>query len=141
VPTGTFDIASYTVAARQFGATSEGSSRRITLAGTVLTHGIQHDASIYFREAGIENLGVVSNVDQPNFEGHHITAIIRMEDFEDWYDLLRSESPLRLLYSYEGRDFDPERPRRRLEVIQLFTGLPELPGEGPAEALLIPSPT
>jgi len=98
-----------------------------------LAHGIRYRASIYFFEAGSATLGVVTNVDQPNFLGVSAYAYCRKPDFAEWYDILRNESPLKCTFAYAGPDYDPNQPRRELWWIQLYTGQQEPPGEGPEE--------
>jgi hypothetical protein len=57
----------------------------------------------------------------------------RLRDFAEWYDILRNEKPLKCAFAYSGPDYDPNQPSRQLYWIQLYTGQPEPPGEGPEE--------
>lgn len=141
MPVRNFDVETYTVLTTQSGATPSGAWRLLTLTSTALAHGIRTRASVFFFESGPSTLGVVSNVDQPNFNGQNIAAYCRKADFADWYDLLRNEQPLKLTYAYAGAEFDPNQPNRELWWLQLHTGQQEPPGEGPEEmhALLFPA--
>jgi hypothetical protein len=131
MPESTFDVESYTVLTSH----SQGgvSFRNVGLSSTALAHGIRIRASVYFLENKPATLGVVYNVDQPNFNGHSVYAYCWKPDYDDFYDLVRSESPLRFRYAYEGAAFDPGKPTRELYFVQLFTGMPEPPGEGPED--------
>jgi hypothetical protein len=133
MPTLTFDVESYSVITTQTGTGTGGAWRMLSLTSAALAHGIRNRASVYFFEAGSTTLGVVTNVDQPNFQGLSVYAYCRKADYHDWYDLLRNEAPLKFSAGYEGPDFDPSKPSRPLYWVQLYTGQPEPPGEG-AEA-------
>ncbi|MFC7738281.1 hypothetical protein ACFQX4_21210 [Roseomonas sp. GCM10028921] len=89
--------------------------------------------TIYFSGGTVFPGGIVNNVDQPNYEGHTVTAWWGLSDFATWYDILRNEQPLKFRYSFEGSDFDPKQPQRLLQEMELFTGSPEPPGEGPED--------
>jgi hypothetical protein len=142
MPLATFDVESYTVGTTQAGPNASGASRFIRLASTELFHGIRSHASVYFVVGDLTVLGSVVNVDQPNYNGVTVYAWCKKADFAEWYDLLRNEAPLKFQYLYDGPDFDPSKPGRVLRSIQLFTGFPEPPGEGPEEMLanLFPAP-
>jgi hypothetical protein len=133
VPVVTFDVESYTVLATQSGNTTSGAWRHIGLRSPDLSHGIRHRASIFFFESGSGTLGVVTNVDQPNFDGLTAYAYFRKPDFAEWYDILRNERPLKCTFAYAGPENDPNQPRRELSWIQLYTGQQEPPGEGPED--------
>jgi hypothetical protein len=133
MPSGMFDIESYTLLTTQNGVSSSGAFRLVGLTGPALAHGIRTYASIYFFENPGSVLGIVNNVDQPNFNGRRAFAYLRKADFADWYDILRNEKPLKCYYSYAGADFDPNESVRSLLSISLSTGEPEPPGEGPEE--------
>lgn len=133
MPSTTFDVESYTVLTTQMGITSSGAWRNLYLTSTALAHGIRTRASVYFFENQPGTLGVVTNVDQPNYNGQTAYAYCRKGDFADWYDLLRNEQPLKCTYGYAGPDFDPSQPARNLYSIQLYTGSQEPPGEGPED--------
>lgn len=133
MPVVTFDIESYTVLTTQSGNTSSGSWRNIGLTSPDLSHGIRNRAILFFFESGSTTLGVVTNVDQPNFNGLNAYAYCRKPDFAEWYDILRNEQPLKCTFAYAGPANDPNQPTRELWWIQLFTGQPEPPGEGPEE--------
>lgn len=128
-----FDVESYTVAAIQRGLEPSGAYRKVTLTSPALAHGIRNRASIYFFHTSDshQTMGVVSNVDQLNYDGHLVFAYLWKDDFADWYDILRNEQPLKFRYFYEGEgSYDPDQPRRSLKRVWLYTGLPEPPGEG-----------
>jgi hypothetical protein len=133
LPTITFDVESYTVLTIQSGTTSGGAWRNLSLTSTALTHGIRTRASVFFFENQPATLGLVYNVDQPNYNGQTAYAYCRKDDYADWYDLLRNEQPLKCTYAYAGADFDPSQPARELRWIQLYTGSQEPPGEGPED--------
>jgi hypothetical protein len=133
MPVLTFDVESYTVLATQSGTTAAGAWRMLSLTSTALGHGIRNHASIYFFENPPGILGIVTNVDQPNFNGLTAYAYCRKADFADWYDMLRNEQPITFQCGYAGPDYDPNTPSRPLSSVQLYTGLPEPPGEGPED--------
>jgi hypothetical protein len=110
---------------------STGSWRFLGLTSPALAHGIRTFAGVYFFESQVTTSGVITNVDQPNFNGQRAYASCRLFDFAQWYDILRNERPLRCVYAYDGPEFDPSQPTRSLYWIQLTTAEPEPPGEGP----------
>lgn len=132
MPNLRFDIDTYTVQTTYTGTVAQGTTWRVlTLTSTALAHGIRNRASIYFFESAISSPGVVTNVDQPNFNGLTAYAYARMADFAAWYDILRNEAPLTFSCEYAGPAFDPATPSRTISWFQLFTGQQEPPGEGP----------
>jgi len=133
MPGAMFDIESYSLLTTQNGVGAAAAFRVIRLTSPARYHGIRTHASIYFFETPGAMLGVVQNVDQPNFDGLTVYAYLFKADFADWYDILRNEKPLKCYYSYDGADFDPNDPSRALRSIALATGEPEPPGEGPEE--------
>jgi hypothetical protein len=141
VPILTFDVESYTVLTTQSGNASSGAWRFISLTSPALSHGIRHRARIYFFPSGSSTLGVVTNVDQPNFNGLSAYAYCWKADFGEWYDMLRNEQPLKCTLGFAGPDYDPSQPSRQLWWIQLYTGQQEPPGEGPeqVQAMLFPA--
>jgi hypothetical protein len=106
--------------------------RVITLTSPERITGGQNRATVYFF-VNPTGLGTVTNVDQPNINGHTASVGCRKEDFAEWYDILRNEAPLKLAYGYSGAEFDPSQPTRQLTWVQLYTGQPEPPGEGPED--------
>jgi hypothetical protein len=141
MPTVTFDVESYTIITTQSGSSSSGAWRHIGLTSPALSHGIRHRAWVYFFTSGSSTLGVVTNVDQPNFNGLSAHAYCFKADFAEWYDILRNEKPLKCSYGYAGPEFDPNQANRALYWIQLYTGQPEPPGEGPegVQSMLFPT--
>lgn len=69
MPSISFDIESYTVQTIQSGNTANGGWRHLGLTSPALSHGIRIRASIFFFATPSSTLGVVTNVDQPNFNG------------------------------------------------------------------------
>jgi hypothetical protein len=140
MPIVTFDVESYTVSAHEQMQSTTGSYRTLALVSTALAHGIRTRATIFFFDTASATSGVVTNVDQPNFEGQRAYAYCRKPDFPGWYDLLRNEQPLKCTYAYDGAAFDANTPSRSLYWIQLYTGVAEPPGEGPEEVqnLMLP---
>jgi hypothetical protein len=136
-----FDIDTYTVVVDQQAAPSAaGAVRFLTLTSVAEFHDIRHHAQLAFvGGTAPARIGSVTNVDQPNFNGHFVTATLRMSDFADIYDVLRSEKPVRLSYHYAPVGFDPQRPVRDLFRVLVGTGA-EPVGEGPAEDLSDSSP-
>jgi hypothetical protein len=132
-----FDVESYTVITSQIGFRPAGAWRNLTLFSPDLPHRGRSNASIFFfpdLSTGGEATGHVFNVDQFNFQGHSVYAALRKPDFAAWYDILRNERPLKFLYAYDGEgSYDPNRPTREVYGVQLFTGRPEPPGEGPED--------
>jgi hypothetical protein len=96
-------------------------------------NGLGNRAYVYFGEVPTNILGVVTNVDQPNFDGLTAYAFLRRPDFAEWYDILRNEKPLSCFSSYAGPEYAPNQPNRVLNRIELYTGQPEPPGEGAEE--------
>lgn len=135
MPIRTFDIETYFAFTTQRGTGSVGAWRALRVTSPVLTHGIQHRATLYFFASEAQSPGLVMNVDQPNYQGQTVYAFCRKPDFREWYDILRNEAPLKLSYAYSGSDFDPSDPTRDLFWVEMFTGSPEPPGEGPEEVL------
>jgi hypothetical protein len=133
MPSLIFDVESYTVVTTQVGNTATGSWRNLSLTSTALTHGIRNRASVFFFQNPTTTLGVVLNVDQPNFNGLSVYAYCLKADYDDWYDILRNEQPLKFSCAYAGPDFDPGQPARELFWVQLYTGQQEPPGEGAEE--------
>ena len=117
MPIRTFDVESYTVLTNQSGTSATGAWRHITLTSPALTHGIRSSASLYFLETPPAVLGVVYNVDQPNYDGQTAYAYCRKADFAEWYDMLRNERPLKFTYDYAGAEFDPNQPSRVLSNV------------------------
>jgi hypothetical protein len=132
MPLLSFEVESYTLLTSQAGITPNGAWRNVVLTSRDLSHGIRNRASVYFfaNGPGAGPLGVVTNVDQPNYSGIAAYAYLFKVDFAEWYDILRNEAPLTCVFGYTGPDFDPSQPVRQLSWIQLFTGQPEPPGEG-----------
>ena len=141
MPSASFEVESYTVLTTQSGATAAGAWRHLSLTSPDLSHGIRIRVSIYFFPNGSSTLGVVTNVDQPNFNGLSAYAYCHKADFAEWYDMLRNERPLRCLFGYAGPEYDPNQPSRTLHWIQLMTGTQEPPGEGAEEvqSMLFPA--
>jgi len=133
LPILTFTVESYTVLTTQTGVGAGGAWRHLLLTSPNLSHGIRNRASIYFFESGPTTLGIVYNVDQPNFNGLTAYAYCRKPDFAEWYDMLRNEAPLTCTFAYAGPDYDPNQSTRELWWIQLYTGQQEPPGEGPED--------
>lgn len=131
MPVRSFDVESYYVGTHEQMSSTTGSWRYVTLTSTPLAHGIRTYATVYFFDSPSATSGVVTNVDQPNFNGQRAYAYCRKPNFAEWYDLLRNESPLRVSFGYDGPEFDANVPTRRLYWITLVTGQPEPPGEGP----------
>jgi hypothetical protein len=136
-----FDVESYTVVLTQIGNEVPGAWRSLTLTSPETPHSGRHHASIFFfSDLSPGMFGRVSNVDQLNFQGHEVRVFLLKADFAAWYDVLRNERPLKFDYAYDDRH-DPSRPTRELFWVQLHTGRPEPPGEGPEDlqAMLFPA--
>jgi hypothetical protein len=118
----------------QIGSGPPGAWRVLILTSPELPHKGRHHASIYFGFGGHptgETTGLVHNVDQLNFDFIGISAFLDKADFAAWLDVLRNERPLKFEYRYDGEgSHNPDRPTRELFGVQLYTGLPEPPGEG-----------
>ena len=133
MPSANFEVESYTVLTTQSGPAATGAWRHLALTSPDLSHGIRIRMSLYFFPSPPNTLGVVTNVDQPNFNGLSAYAYCHKADFAEWYDLLRNERPLRCYFAYSGPDYDPNQSSRTLHFVQLMTGTPEPPGEGAEE--------
>ena len=129
-----FEIETYTVlVGRDTAPSSGGGFRIVTLTSVAAFHGIRHHAKLVFSgDPAPDNLGAVTNVDQPNFNGQSVWAGLHVSEYADIYDVLRSEKPVRLIYYYAPAVFDPQTPRRRLVRVRIGTG-EEPPGEGPED--------
>jgi hypothetical protein len=115
VPFVTFEVESYTVLTRQHGTQSSGAWRNLSLTSPSNSQ----------RQSGPGN-SAGQRCRRPR-------ACSRKADFGEWYDMLRNERPLTCGFAYAGPDYDPSQPTRELWWIELYTGLPEPPGEGPEE--------
>jgi hypothetical protein len=125
-----FEIEQYTVITSHSSPSS--SWRALTLTSVALAHGIRNRATLFYFESASSSIGVVTNVDQPNFNGHNVYAYLRKYDFADSYDMLRSEKPINLNYAYTPSEFNPQQGTRNLVWVQMGTGF-EPPGEGPQD--------
>jgi hypothetical protein len=132
MPQENFDVESYTAGTIQVSTAPEGAWRFIALTSPDIFHGIRSRARLYFVEGEQPRLGVVFNVDQPNYNGLLAYAFLWKADFAEWYDIVRGEAPIKCGFNYPG-PFDPTQPMRDLLAIQLYTGQPEPPGEGSAD--------
>jgi hypothetical protein len=131
MPEGTFEVESYTVLTSH--SANGASFRTIALTSTAIAHGIRNFARTYFLDNKLAVVGIATNVDQPNLLGHSVYAYCWKPDYDDFYDLLRSEKPIKFRYAFDGGAYDPSTPTRSLHFVQLFTGMPEPPGEGPED--------
>jgi hypothetical protein len=102
---------------------------RITIAGPVLSHGIQNRATLYFFPTYTDLNGWALNVGGLNFNGVHVIAQIPFSDFDRMYDEIRNEAPLQLYYTY-GSSSTTTKP---VNLVAIDSG-DEPPGEGPEDA-------
>ena len=131
-----FEIEHYEVATK---SRADGHTRTIILVSTVLAHGIQHRATLFFYPVGIPQwlsdlgfIGVALNVGQPNFDGIDLRAFFRPDTFAEVYDILRNEKPVFL--DYFLTDVTGAAPGvKAVRDGQVSTGT-EWPGEGPVDA-------
>jgi hypothetical protein len=126
MPAASFPIETYTV---RVARNTLVPFARLTITGPVLTHGIQHRATLYFFPTYTELNGWASNVGGLNFEGVHVIAQIPFDDFDRVYDEIRNETPLHLYYTY-GSSSTTTKP---LNLVAIDSGT-EPPGEGPEDA-------
>jgi hypothetical protein len=76
MPNETFDVESHTATTVQAGSTPGGAWRGIALTSPDLFHGIRNRVTIYFFERHGAKFGVVTNVDQPNYDGLMLTPSV-----------------------------------------------------------------
>jgi len=125
MPAATMPIETYTVRVARNTSTQ---FARITLAGPVLSHGIQSSATLYFFPTYSELHAWAVNVGGLNFDGITVIAQIPFGDFPKMYDLLRNEAPVQLYYTY-GSSGTTTKP---VNLVSIETGN-EPPGEGPED--------
>ena len=97
MPTATIPIESYTVRVARNRSVP---FARLTIAGPVMTHGIQNRATLYFFPTYTRFNGWVTNVGGLNFNGLHVIGQIPFDDFDRMYNEIRGEAPLHLYYTY-----------------------------------------
>ncbi len=108
--------------------------RRIYVESPDLSHGIRYRASLEFgsKPAAWENLGVALNVGGLNFNGVTMFVFLPPDRYAHIYDILRSEKPVRLLYSLRDLPGNPGSTTKYITRAAVGSG-PELPGEGPLD--------
>jgi hypothetical protein len=100
----------------------------LSLSSSILTHGIQHTASLYFFPTYPALSGWARNVGGLNFDGIDILAQIPFDDFERFYQVLQTETPVWLVYHYGSSD----TTTKPLTFVSIDSG-EEPPGEGLAD--------
>ena len=125
MPTATMSIETYTV---RTGRSTSTPSAVLTLAGPVLSHGIQNNATLYFFPSYAQFAGWGLNIGGLNFDGITVIATIPFDDFPRMYDLLRNEAPVQLHYNYGASS----STTKALTYLDLRTGN-EPVGEGPED--------
>lgn len=108
---------------------TSGPFARLTIAGPVLTHGIQSSATLHFFPSTTALVGWVLHADGTTGAGVEIFAQLPFSDFTRMYDLLRAEAPLWLAYTHRSGP----TTTKPLSTIALESGS-EPPGEGPQDA-------
>ena len=130
MPGGDFELDSYSVGTSQYTGSSY---RTLRLTSVTQYHGITPEATMFFGTwAPGMAFGWVLNVNVLAYVGHSIFTYLPLGEYRDIYDLVRSEKPLRFNYFYEEPP-DPSTHIARLTQAQVYTGLPEPPGEGPRD--------
>lgn len=122
----TIRIESYTV---RVARNTSGPYARVSIAGPVLSHGIQNTASLFFFPSYTALSGWALNVGGLNFDGIDVLAQVPFSDFDRMYDLLRNEAPLWLYYVH-GPSATTTKPLTQLAI----ESGDEPVGEGPEDA-------
>lgn len=126
MPTSRIDIENYTL---RVARNSQVPWTSIAISGPVLSHGIQHTATLHFNSNYQELFGLVRNVGGLNFDGMNAMVMIPLGDFDRMYDVLRNEDPLKLYLAYSSEPFGNTETTRTLTNIAIETG-EESTGEG-----------
>lgn len=130
-----FEIETYTVTCCEGGfGFFPPIDRRIYVESPDLSHGVRYRASLEFgpRPAAWENIGVALNVDGSNFNGITMFVFLPPDRYAHIYDILRSEKPVRLLYSLRDLPANPDGTTKYITRAAVGSGL-EVPGEGPID--------
>ncbi|MCV2394248.1 hypothetical protein OEB99_08005 [Actinotalea sp. M2MS4P-6] len=125
MPVATIPVHRYSV---QTGANTVQPFSWIKVSGPVLAHGIQNDATLYFSPSYTHLSGHVLNVGGLNFDGITVIAMIPFSEFDRMYDLVRSEAPVQLYYTYASGT----TTTRQLNLAAFRSG-DEPAGEGPED--------
>lgn len=126
-----FDVESYQVS---IGAGSNDSFHpRLFLVSPDLSHGIRVRFYLFFESVpatySAENgIGIGANVGAANFNGPTFWGYMSPSAFDDVYDLVRNESPIKVNYFY--RQFPNAAPTTKLLTSVTVGTMDELPGEG-----------
>lgn len=128
----TFEIETYKVSSyleRFPGETRP--SRVLEMTGPVLHHGIQHRAVFAFTSAfdGVWSSPVAGYLTDGGFAGMSVAGWFPLAEFSYYYDILRSERPIHLLYEFR----DAGATSGYLRRVGLGTSVEQI-GEGPSES-------
>jgi hypothetical protein len=127
-----FEVQSYTVSVGS--RANDSTERALVLDSIVYTHAIRHKASLVFETVppGIKDLGgvgYVTNVGALNYNGHTIGGWLNPGLFDEVYDVVRNEKPIKLRYSYKDWP-DAETSTTKLLTRIVVSTDDEIPGEG-----------
>jgi len=113
-------------------------SRLLEMTGPVLAHGIQNRATFAFSDffgspsdAPYANQ-VVGYLVDGGFSGLSVSGWFPADEFEYFYDIVRSERPISVRYSY--KEYNRTSGNGYLREVGLGTNVEPI-GEGPAESL------
>lgn len=106
-------------------------SRVLKMTGPVLYHGIQNRATFGFHPSfgGTWGSPVAGYVSNPGYAGLSVVGWFPLQEFEYYYDILRSEKPLHVIYELR----DPDAYVGYLREVGLGTATEPI-GEGPSES-------
>ncbi len=127
-----FEVETYTVSITA--SSSDSAQPRMLLVSPDLAHGIRNRANLIFEptpQGFIDNNsnGYATNVGGANFDGITIVAWMSSGVFDDVYDLIRNESPVRVVFHYKDIPGNPSSTTKYLTSIRVGTEA-EVPGEG-----------
>lgn len=127
-----FEIESYEVSSylnRPSGNTVP--NRLLKMTGPVLYHGIQNRAIFAFHPnfSGTWGSPVAGYVSNPGYTGLVVVGWFPLGEYQVYYDILRSEKPLHVIYELR----DPEAYTGYLREVGLGTATEPI-GEGPSES-------
>lgn len=132
MPVESFEVESYRVALQQSGSSRNSSlaHRRLEVAGPVESDGSRPTARLYFLEADHGSGPIGRAYGLGSAAGPRYTVYLPQAWFEDVYQVLQTENPVRLHLLV---DTPRAGGRSDIRYVQVGTADPEPPGEGPED--------
>ncbi len=131
-----FDVETYTVSV----ATSTGDTAqpRLVMTSPDLTHGIRHRLTILFESTpktfrDEKAVGYATNVGGANYDGINVLCWMSPSMFDEVYDMVRNESPIKVVFSHKDLPKAPTSTTKFVRHLRVGTD-DEVPGEGGADA-------